>query len=286
MEIPFTKMHGLGNSYIYLDLFNQSYEESLFSPLAKAISNVNTGVGSDGLILIQPSRIADVSMRIFNKDGSEGQSCGNGLRCVAKYVYENKICLRSIFQIETRAGIVTAEVFIHEDNVDFVRVNMGRPRFHRSQIPMLGEESGTVIDEPFEVNGTLLHVTALFLGNPHAVFFVDCIESAPLEELGSLIFEDSRFPDRVNVELVEVVSSTELNFRVWERGSGITEACGSGACAAVVASILNGYVQRDEDIQVYLSGGDLTIKWANDGNVWMTGPAVTTIKGSFYSHFK
>lgn len=282
MEIPFTKMHGLGNSYIYLDLFHHSYEESLFSPLAKAISNVNTGVGSDGLILIQPSNVVDVRMRIFNKDGSEGQSCGNGLRCVAKYMYENKLLLSRIFQIETKAGVVTAEVFDNEGIVDSVRINMGQPLLYRNQVPMLGEENEQVIDEPFEVNGHLLRVTALFLGNPNAVFFVDCIKLVSLHELGSLITADPRFPDRVNVEFVEVISTTELNFRVWERGSGITEACGTGACAAVVASVLNGFVQRDENIKVHLSGGDLTIKWANDGSVWMTGPAETILKGVFY----
>lgn len=282
MEIPFTKMHGLGNSYIYLDLFNQSYEESLFSPLAQAISNVNTGIGSDGLILIQRSNVADVEMRIFNKDGSEGQSCGNGLRCVAKYVYENKLCLSRLLRIETKAGVVTAEVLGSEETVDIIRINMGQPLLYRNQVPMLGEENEKVINEPYEINNHLLHVTALFLGNPNAVFFVECIELAPLDELGSLITDDSRFPDRVNVEFVEVVSTTEINFRVWERGSGITEACGSGACAAVVASVLNNLIQRDKDIQVHLSGGDLTIKWANDGSVWMTGPAEETVKGIFY----
>lgn len=282
MKIPFTKMHGLGNSYIYLDLCNKSYEESLFSPLAKAISNVNTGIGSDGLILIKRSVVADVEMRIFNKDGSEGQSCGNGLRCVAKYVYENKLIISRIFRIETKAGIVTAEVFGHGEIVDIVKVNMGKPLLYRNQVPMLGEKNEKVINEPYEINGHSLYVTALFLGNPNAVFFVDCIELAPLDELGSLITEDAHFPDRVNVAFVEVVSTTEINFRVWERGSGITEACGSGACAAVVASVLNDLVQRDEDIQVHLSGGDLTIKWANDGSVWMTGPAEETVKGIFY----
>lgn len=282
MEIPFTKMHGLGNSYIYLDLFNKSYDESLFSPLAMAISNINTGVGSDGLILIQRSDVADVGMRIFNKDGSEGQSCGNGLRCVAKYVYENKICLNRVFQIETKAGIVTAEVFGQEKDVHLISVNMGQPLLYRNQVPMLGEGNLKVINEPFQVNNHLLYVTALFLGNPHAVFFVDCIELAPVNELGSLISEDSRFPVRVNVEFVEVVSETDLNFRVWERGSGITKACGSGACAAVVASVLNGFVKKDQDILVHLDGGDLTIKWANEGDVWMTGPAETTGKGVFY----
>ncbi len=282
MEVPFTKMHGIGNNYIYLDLFTHEFDESIFTQLAIDISNVNTGIGSDGLILIHPSKVADVGMRIFNKDGSEGQNCGNGLRCVAKYVYENHLSSSKVFRIETKAAIVTAEVFGDRECIDKVTVDMGQPLLNRSQIPMRGPNDNKVIAEDFQVNEFILKVTALFLGNPNAVFFVDNIDEAPLHELGSVITVDSRFPDRVNVEFVEIVSDKEINFRVWERGSGVTEACGTGACAAVVASILNGYVQKNTDIDVHLSGGDLTIKWSDDGSVWMTGPAETTAKGVFY----
>lgn len=282
MEIAFTKMHGIGNNYIYLDLFTHDYDELIFTQLAIDISNVNTGIGSDGLILIHPSNVAEVGMRIFNKDGSEGQNCGNGLRCVAKYAYENQLVSNKVFRIETKAAIVTAEVYGDRDCIDKVTVDMGPPLLKRSQIPMQGPEEDTVIAEKFQIDDQLLEVTAVFLGNPNAVFFVDTIEEAPLHELGSVITVDSRFPDRANVEFVEVVSGKEINFRVWERGSGVTEACGTGACAAVVASVLNGFVQKNTDIIVHLSGGALTIKWANDGHVWMTGPAETTARGVFY----
>lgn len=282
MKIPFTKMHGIGNNYIYLDLFTYEFDESVFTDLAIEISNVNTGIGSDGLIVIHPSDVADVGMRIFNKDGSEGQNCGNGLRCVAKYVFENNIVSNTIFRIATKAAIVTAEVFGEGELVDRVTVDMGPPLLHRNQVPMHGPDDYQVIAEDFQVGDQVLKVTALFLGNPNAVFFVDKIEEAPLHELGSIITVDSRFPDRVNVEFVEIVSDKEINFRVWERGSGVTEACGTGACAAVVASVLNGYVQRDAEITVHLSGGNLIIKWAEDGHVWMKGPAETVAQGIFY----
>jgi diaminopimelate epimerase len=282
MKIPFTKMHGIGNNYIYLDLFAHQFEESIFNPLAIDISDVNTGIGSDGLILIHPSKVADVGMRIFNKDGSEGQSCGNGLRCVAKYVYENNLVSSKVFRIETKAAIVSAEVYGRREYVGKVTVDMGSPLLNRGQIPMRGNDDTEVIAEDFLINDHLLQVTALFLGNPNAVFFVDLIEEAPLRELGSLITADSRFPDRTNVEFVEIVSDKEINLRVWERGSGVTQACGTGACAAVVASVLNGHVQRNKEICVHLSGGNLNIKWAEDGHLWMTGPAEIIAHGVFY----
>ncbi|MFD1928392.1 diaminopimelate epimerase [Sporosarcina siberiensis] len=282
MDIPFVKMHGLGNNYIYLNLFEKNYDEDLFSPLAKSISNVNTGIGSDGLILIQPSEVADLRMRIFNKDGSEGQNCGNGLRCVAKYVYENNLVSSTLFTIETKAAIVSAEVFGNRNKIHKITVDMGPPLLKRSQIPMLGSPDEHVVGEKFIVNGEQLLVTALFLGNPNAVFFVDEIEEAPLYELGAIITDDKRFPNRANVEFVEVINEKEINFRVWERGSGVTEACGTGACAAVIASVLNGLVLKNEDIIVHLKGGDLTIKWADDDHVWMTGPAEVTATGIFH----
>ncbi|WP_438311777.1 diaminopimelate epimerase [Sporosarcina sp. FA9] len=282
MDIPFVKMHGLGNNYIYLNLFENNYDEKLFSPLANRISNVNTGIGSDGLILIHPSDVADVGMRIFNKDGSEGQNCGNGLRCVAKYVYENNLVPKNQFRIETKAAIVNAEVFGNRNEIHKITVDMGPPLLKRNQIPMVGSPDEHVIGETFIVNDVQLQVTAVFLGNPNAVFFVDEIEKAPLYELGSIISEDKRFPERANVEFVEAINEKKINFRVWERGSGVTEACGTGACAAVIASVLNGLVLKNEDIIVHLKGGDLTIKWADDNHVWMTGPAEITATGIFH----
>lgn len=282
MEIAFTKMHGIGNSYIYIDLFQHHYEEEIFSSLAKQISNTNTGIGSDGLIVIHPSENADCGMRIINKDGSEGTNCGNGLRCVAKYVFERNIILKEKFIIETKSGMMHVHVIVKNNVVIETVIDMGVPLLHRQHVPMIGNPEDLVIHELFNLPCHNLFVTALFLGNPNAVFFVENIEDAPLHSLGGVIENDNRFPKRVNVEFVEVIHSTELNFRVWERGSGITEACGTGACAAVVAAILNGFCQKGEDIVVHLSGGDLLIRWDIDDHVWMRGPAAFIADGIYY----
>ncbi|MGY0693244.1 diaminopimelate epimerase [Virgibacillus sp. FSP13] len=282
MKIPFTKMHGLGNNYIYLDLFRFNIPEEKVVPLAKQVADVSTGIGSDGLILIEPSKVAEVKMRIFNKDGSEGKTCGNGLRCVAKYVCENEIVSFKDFRIETKANVVDVTVDLDEnDDIKDITINMGKPVLNRAAIPMIGENNRFVVAEPFLIEGQQLEVTAVSMGNPHVVFFVNAIEEAPLYELGSVIEKDERFPEGVNAEFVEVLSDHEMNFRVWERGSGVTQACGSGACAAVVAAILNGYMERNEVICVHLSGGDLYIRWDSDSLVWMTGGAETIATGVF-----
>ncbi|WP_067725714.1 diaminopimelate epimerase [Oceanobacillus damuensis] len=281
MEIPFIKMHGLGNNYIYIDLFQYDLDEESLPHIAEKVSNVNTGIGSDGMILIHPTEKADVGMRIFNKDGSEGMSCGNGLRCTAKYAYEHGIVTNETFSISTKANIVKSEVALNGDEVQQITINMGAPNLRRMDIPMMGNDDPKVVSEPFIVNGQKLEVTAVSMGNPHAVFFVDNIAEAPLYELGPKIEKDMRFPDGVNVEFIEVVSPNEINFSVWERGSGVTQACGTGACAAVVASVLNGHVKRNEDVVVHLAGGDLTIKWDDNGDVWMTGGAEVIAEGTF-----
>jgi len=281
VEIPFIKMHGLGNSYIYIDLFKYQIEEELLPDIARKVSSVNTGIGSDGMILIHPSDKADVGMRIFNKDGSEGQNCGNGLRCTAKYAYENGIVDKKEFSIETKATIVEAQVVLKEEQVCEITINMGEPILRRKQIPMMGNDDSEVIAESFVINDQKLELTSVSMGNPHAVFFVEAIEEAPLYALGPAIEKDSRFPNGVNVEFIEVVSPNELHFRVWERGSGVTQACGTGACASVVASILNQHAKRDEDVLVHLAGGDLTIKWDKKGDVWMTGGAEVIAEGTF-----
>lgn len=280
-SIPFTKMHGLGNSYIYINQFEVEVNEVDLPQLAIDVANGNTGIGSDGLILIHPSEHASVGMRIFNKDGSEGKTCGNGLRCVAKYAYEHKLVDQVEFVIETKAGNVTALVHAGEGSVQHVTVDMGKPILNRQAIPMQGRDDGHVIEEDFLVRDQSLQLTAVSMGNPHAVFFVDAIEDAPLHELGPIITVDPRFPDGINVEFVEIISENEMHFRVWERGSGITEACGTGACAAVVAAILTGRMDRGQEVTVHLSGGDLHITWAEDGRVWMNGAAATTVEGEF-----
>ncbi|MEQ6390232.1 diaminopimelate epimerase [Bacillaceae bacterium S4-13-58] len=282
MNIPFTKMHGLGNSYIYIDVFSfDKLDEKDYSHLAQDVSSIYTGIGSDGLILIMPSEKADVRMRIFNKDGSEGKNCGNGLRCVAKYAFENNIVSKESFQIETLAGVVQATVHVQDSIVKEVTVNMGKPRLTRAIIPMIGPESEEVINEKFEIGENHLNITAVSMGNPHAVFFVDDIDQAPLYDIGAKVSLDPRFPEGVNAEFVEVVQPDEINFRVYERGSGVTQACGTGACAAAIASILNGFSHRNKDITVHLAGGDLIIKWDLDGQVWMTGAATTVAKGNY-----
>lgn len=283
MEIPFTKMHGLGNNYIYIDLFHTALPEERLPELAIKMADQHTGIGSDGMILIHPTEHAAVGMRIFNKDGSEGMSCGNGLRCTAKYAYEKGIVDAKEFTIQTKANIVQATVHSNEANkVEEVTVDMGKPILQREKIPMLGKKGTQVIYEPFGVMDKTLYVTAVSMGNPHVVTIIDNINEAPLTTLGPAIERDERFPEGVNVEFIEIASPTEIHFRVWERGSGITQACGTGACAAVVAATLNEKVSKGEKIVVHLAGGDLTIEWKWDDHVWMTGAAETIASGTFF----
>ncbi|KYD30015.1 diaminopimelate epimerase [Parageobacillus toebii] len=281
-KFSFTKMHGLGNSYIYVNMFEETIPESLLSSLAVKVSNVNTGIGADGMILICPSEVAPVKMRIFNSDGSEGKNCGNGLRCVAKYAYEHGMVKERSFFIETLSGLVKAEVAVENGTVTNVTIDMGKPRLKRSEIPMIGPEAERVVAEPFEVDGQLYEITAVSMGNPHVIFYVDDINKAPVTTLGPIVEKDERFPEGVNVEFIEVVNDQELHFRVWERGSGVTQACGTGACAAVVASVLNGKTARNKETVVHLAGGDLIITWTDEGNVRMTGPAETICTGVYY----
>lgn len=281
-SITFTKMHGLGNNYIYIDMFKESIKEEYLSKLAIQVSNVHTGIGSDGMILICPSEAAPVKMRIFNNDGSEGKNCGNGLRCVAKYAFENKLVLEKQFKIETLSGLVDAEVFEVDGVVKSVTVNMGKPRLKRSEIPMAGDETEQIVSEKAEFGGKSFKMTAVSMGNPHVIFYVDNVNQAPVTTLGPIIEKNPIFPEGVNVEFVEVVSPNEIHFRVWERGSGVTQACGTGACAAVVASVLNGYTERNKETVVHLAGGDLTITWTDNGDVLMTGPAEVICEGKYY----
>ncbi|MED1862130.1 diaminopimelate epimerase [Fictibacillus nanhaiensis] len=283
--LKFTKMHGLGNNYIYINMFEECIDEAVLPRLATEVSNPYTGIGSDGMILICPSKLAPVKMRIFNNDGSEAKNCGNGLRCVAKYAYENRLVTETEFQIETLGGLVTAKVTIDNTNkVSLVTVNMGNPILRPQKIPVMGfDHLQQVVNEEVSFDGTPLRLTAVSMGNPHAVFFVDNIEKAPLHSLGPIIEKDSMFPDWVNAEFVEVVSKSEMHFRVWERGSGITQACGTGACAAAVAAVLIEKAEKNTDITVHLAGGDLIINWKDSGDVWMTGPAEIICTGEYHN---
>jgi len=274
--MKFTKMQGAGNDYVYVDCFTEKLDDP--AAVAIKVSNRNFGIGSDGLILIMPSEVADVRMRMFNSDGSESEMCGNGIRCVAKYAFDHGIVTKKEITAETGAGILTLQLFTAADGkVDRVRVNMGPPRLTRAEIPMLGEAGSKVINEPLNILHTTFHITCASMGNPHCVIFVDDVENFQVAKYGPLIENHEMFPRRTNVEFVQIISRTEVRQRTWERGAGETLACGTGASAVTAACVLNGLT--DKKILNHLSGGDLEMEWAEDGNVYMTGPAVEVFTG-------
>jgi len=275
--MKFVKMQGAGNDYIYVDCTEDEIENP--NQVARRISDRHFGVGADGLILVCPSQVADFKMRIFNADGSEAQMCGNGIRCFAKYVYDRGLTKKETLRIETLAGIVKPDLTIEGGKVMRVRVNMGRPRLGRAEIPMTGG-GGRVIDEPLEVDGETVKITAVSMGNPHVVIFVDDVAAAPVETLGPLVENHDAFPQRTNVHFVEVVSPCEARQRTWERGSGETLACGTGASAALVAGCLNEKLQAEASIHV--PGGVLEVVWSDDDNVYLTGPAETVFEGEWF----
>jgi diaminopimelate epimerase len=274
--MKFTKMQGAGNDYVYVNCFEERVENP--GLLAVKVSNRNFGIGSDGLILILPSEKADVRMRMFNSDGSESEMCGNGIRCVAKYAYDHGLVAKKEITAETGAGVLTLQLFTDSGNrVEKVRVNMGAPRLSRAEIPMLYEGAAPVVAEPLNILHTTFKITCVSMGNPHCVIFVDDVENLQLEKYGPLIENHEIFPRRTNVEFVHVISPTEVRQRTWERGAGETLACGTGASAVCVAGVLNGLTGKK--ILNHLSGGDLELEWAEDGDVYMTGPAVEVFTG-------
>ncbi|NLP14072.1 MAG: diaminopimelate epimerase [Clostridium sp.] len=273
--MKFTKMHGLGNDYIYVNCFNETVEEP--SKVAKFVSDRHFGIGSDGLVLIMPSDKADFRMRMFNSDGSEAEMCGNAIRCVGKYVYDNGMIKKDVVSIETLAGIKILELTIKNNSVELVRVDMGEPILEPVNIPVL---SGKELfkSEPVTINGMEFKVTCVSMGNPHAVSYVESVDDFPLEQIGSKMETHELFPKRINAEFVEVVDRTTLKMRVWERGAGETLACGTGACAVLVASVLNGISERKATVK--LLGGDLIVEWdENNNHVYKTGPAVKVFEG-------
>lgn len=273
--MKFTKMHGCGNDYVYVNLF----EEQLDNPAEVSIkvSDRHFGIGSDGLITIGPSDKADFRMHIYNADGSEAEMCGNGIRCVAKYVYDHKLTDKTEITVETGAGVLTLILYPENGKVQQVRVDMGEPILTPAEIPVVSQND-KVIDEPIEVGGKTWNMTCVSMGNPHAVVFVDDTASFPLETYGPLFENHERFPKRTNTEFVQVISRTEANMRVWERGSAETWACGTGTCATVMACILNG--KTEDKVLVHLRGGDLTIEYDRTSNhVFMTGPATEVFSG-------
>jgi len=274
--MKFTKMHGAGNDYVYVNCFEEPVENP--EQVAVRVSNRNFGIGSDGLILILPSERADVRMRMFNADGSESEMCGNGIRCVAKYAYDHGLVTKKEITAETGAGILSLQLFTDSGNrVDKVRVNMGVPRLTRAEIPMQGNGADRVVAEPLNILHTAFNITCVSMGNPHCVIFVDDLERFQVEKYGPLIENHDIFPRRTNVEFVRVISPGEVRQRTWERGAGETLACGTGASAVCVAGVLNGLTEKK--ILNHLSGGDLELEWAEDGNVYMTGPAVEVYSG-------
>jgi len=275
--VIFAKMHGLGNDFVVVNGFIEHLDDSVLGNLARNICDRNFGVGADGLILVLPSESADYRMRMFNPDGSEAQMCGNGIRCVAEFAYERGITRNNPVRVETLDGGKTLEVSVVDGAVEAVRVDMGRPKIERQEIPTTMPGSGPVIAQPLELDGRNLSVTCVSVGNPHCVTFVGDVESFPVRELGPRIERHPLFPERTNAEFVEIRNRREMRMRVWERGAGETLACGTGACASVVASVLNGKTERA--VTVHLSGGDLQIEWLEDGPVVMTGPAVEVFTG-------
>jgi len=273
VEVKFWKMHGLGNDYIVIDNKDGKIRENAISDLARRLCQRRFSVGADGLLLVYGSAVADVKMRIFNADGSEAEMCGNGIRCFAKYCYENGISRKEEMRIETLAGVKGAWLTVEDDEVSRVKVDMGVPSLERSSLPMLGQ--GPCVDEDLEVDGERFRVTCLSVGNPHCVLFVDDVEGFPVQDVGPKIENHKLFPKRVNVEFVQVLNRNELKVRVWERGCGETFACGTGACASVVAGTLLKKVGNR--VTVHPLGGDLEIEYS--GNIWMTGPAVKVFEG-------
>jgi len=278
--MKFTKMHGAGNDYIYIDCFSQPLPDDL-PELARRIADRRFGVGGDGLILIRSSEVADAEMQMFNADGSESEMCGNGIRCVAKYIYDRGIAKRELLRIESGGAIFDLELHLGGDGrVEQVTVDMGVPVLEAPEVPTSLLESGRVVDHPVEFAGRKLLVTCVAMGNPHCIVFVDSATDDLVLGLGPKIENDPHFPNRVNVEFVEVISPTEVKQRTWERGSGETWACGTGASAVCVAGVLTG--RTDRKILNHLRGGDLTLRWdETTEHLMMTGGAVEVFQGQW-----
>ncbi len=274
--MKFTKMQGIGNDYVYVNCFEENIKNP--SELSIAISDRHFGVGSDGLIMIMPSQVADARMRIFNADGSEAEMCGNGIRCVAKYLYECGLKKSDRMTIETTAGLKTIELTTVNGGVTQVKVEMGAPGLLRNDIPMLGENK-QVINEPLQVNDKELYITCVSMGNPHSVTFVDDVDSIDLGVTAKTIENHELFPERINAHFVQQISADKVKMRTWERGSGETLACGTGAVATGVACVLNNLTERTINIQ--LPGGALTVEWTDEDKTYMTGPAEFVFTGQW-----
>lgn len=276
MKFSFTKMHGTGNDYVYVDLFQQKLENQ--AEVARVVSDRHFGIGADGLICIAPSETADCRMIMYNADGSEGAMCGNGIRCVAKYVYDHGIVRKDHMSVETKSGIKQLELTVEDGKAVYVKVNMGEAVLKPSEIPVQAEGEDFIARQ-IEAGGRTYTVTCVSMGNPHCVVFTEGIDGMDLEKTGPLFENHPLFPDRINTEFVEVLDDHTLKMRVWERGSGETISCGTGTCAAAVAAVLNGHCPRGEEIEVRIRGGALYDTYLENGEVLMKGPATEVFQG-------
>lgn len=276
MKINFTKMHGIGNDYVYVDGFKEPIPNP--NAFSKFISDRHFGIGADGLVMILPSDVADFKMRMFNADGSEGKMCGNATRCIGKFVYETGYTKNTTITLETLSGIKSINLNIQNEEVDSIEVNMGKAILSPKAIPVLSDLD-TFINQPVIIDNQTYGVTCVSMGNPHAIIYCDNVDTLPLETIGPKFECNSLFPERINTEFVQIIDETTIKMRVWERGSGETWACGTGACAVAVSSILNGYCKQGQEITVQLRGGDLKIIYKEDGTVLMKGPATKVFEG-------
>ncbi len=274
--IKFTKMHGIGNCYIYINCFEEKIEDP--AELSRFVSDMHFGIGSDGLVLIMPSDKADFKMRIFNADGSEAEMCGNATRCVGKYVYDKGLTDKNQITLETLGGIKVLDLEIENGAVKSVTVDMGKAELDPKNIP-IDMDGDKIVSRPITVGGLEYSITGVSMGNPHAVVFMDDVDSLNLEQIGPEFENHKLFPRRINTEFIRVIDDHTLQMRVWERGSGETWACGTGACAAAVAAVLNGYCKAGEEILIKLRGGDLNITYMPDGTVIKRGPAAFVCEG-------
>ncbi|MTI84610.1 MAG: diaminopimelate epimerase [Firmicutes bacterium] len=273
----FTKVHGLGNDFVMVDAESEELPGNL-SKLAQAVCDRHFGIGADGLVLIWPTDEADIRMQILNSDGSEAEMCGNAIRCVSKYIYEKGIIKKEQIKVETKAGIMVPEVSVQNGVVAAVKVDMGEPKLDRKEIPMLGS-AGMVIGENLKVGEHNFKVTAVSMGNPHVVIFVVDVDEVPISHWGPRIENHNIFPNKTNVEFVQVLNRSEVRMQVWERGAGPTMACGTGACATAVAAHLNGFTEKQ--VSVHLASGSLDIEWSENNHVYMTGPAEEIFSGDY-----
>lgn len=275
--MKFVKMQGLGNDYIYIDAINQKIENR--EELARKISDIHFGIGSDGMILICKSEIADYKMEIYNADGSQAEMCGNGIRCFGKFLYENNFTKKKEIKVETLCGIKTLYLNVKENKVNSVTVDMGNPILEANKIPTTIEKD-IIRNYPLIINNKEFKINCVSMGNPHTIIFTNDLEKMDIRRYGKEIEKNSYFPNRTNVEFAQILNRNTVKIYVWERGTGETLACGTGACATVVAGVINGYLERR--VKVFLKGGNLLVEWGKNNKIYLTGPATTVFDGELY----